>query len=116
MTVSDVAATLRKVSALRSLCLRLPHAPTPAEARLLERFEALATAPARATAGDLDAIAAGLRNWWRGGRPADIRRLASELPKNVIESDRRLVTFRLAAEQHAVVGSLKRDSKPVRPR
>src|SRR2546428_1150181 len=70
MPPPDIATTLRKVSALRSLCLRLPHVPTPAEKRLLERFEALTAAPTRATAADMEAIAVGWSGWGRGGHNA----------------------------------------------
>ena len=33
----DATAAIRKVSALRALCLRLPHLPTPAEVERLRR-------------------------------------------------------------------------------
>src|SRR5438874_6000 len=86
MTPPDIATTLRKVSALRSLCLRLPHVPTPAEKRLLERFEALTAAPTRATAADIEAIAVGWSGWWRGGNTAAVLDMAARIPVDLIEA------------------------------
>src|SRR5438094_10584838 len=85
MTPHDIATTLRKVSALRSLCLRLPHVPTPAEKRLLERFEALTAAPTRATAADMEAIAVGWSGWWRGGNTGEVLDMAARIPADPIE-------------------------------
>src|SRR5881628_442165 len=85
MTPPDIATTLRKVSALRSLCLRLPHVPTPAEKRLLERFEALTAAPTRATAADMEAIAVGWSGWWRGGNTGEVLDMAARIPVDLIE-------------------------------
>ncbi|MBI2015069.1 MAG: hypothetical protein HYS77_05975, partial [Candidatus Rokubacteria bacterium] len=65
MAPPDVSTTLRKVSALRALCLRLPHLPTPGEQALLRRFEALVAAPETAIDADIEALAAGWRRWWR---------------------------------------------------
>jgi len=86
MTPHDIATTLRKVSALRSLCLRLPHVPTPAEKRLLERFEALTAAPTRATAADMEAIAVGWSGWWRGGNTGEVLDMAARIPVDLIEA------------------------------
>lgn len=97
MTVADVATAVRKVSALRSLCLRLPHVPTPAEAKLLQRFEALVAAPERATAGDVDVTAAGWRRWWRAGRHAELLEMKLRLPPDVIDSGSELPLLAQAA-------------------
>src|SRR5438876_12223532 len=84
MTPPDIATTLRKVSALRSLCLRLPHVPTPAEKRLLERFEALTAAPTRATAADMEAIAVGWSGWWGGGNTGEVLDMAPRCADDII--------------------------------
>src|SRR5207245_9728907 len=84
MTPHDIATTLRKVSALRSLCLRLPHVPTPAEKRLLERFEALTAAPTRATAADMEAIAVGWSGWWRSGNTGKVLDMAARILVDLI--------------------------------
>jgi hypothetical protein len=76
----DAAATLRTVSALRALCLRLPHLPTPAEAERLRRFEWLVQRPEAITPGDADALAAGWRRWWRDGRWREIAGMAASVP------------------------------------
>ena len=93
----DVAATLRTVAALRTLCLRLPHVPTPAELAQLQRFEMLAAAPDSATADDIEPLLAGCRHWWREGRVDRLTELAERLPAPLVEADRRLASFLLAA-------------------
>src|SRR2546428_172987 len=100
MTPPDIATTLRKVSALRSLCLRLPHAPTPAETRLLELFEALVAAPERAAVVDLDAIAAGWHYWWREGQYAQLLEMRSRLSSGLTDDDRDLSALAQAAMRH----------------
>lgn len=97
MITPDVGGTLRRVSALRALCLSLPHVPTPLETTQLERFAVLVTAPGSATAHDLPALAAGWRRWWREGRAADIAAMAERLPAGLVESDRDAVTYAAAA-------------------
>lgn len=98
MTPPDIATTLRKVSALRSLCLRLPHLPTPAEARLRQRFEALVAAPERATVDDVDVTAAGWRQWWRAGRHVELLEMKVRLPSDVIDSGSELPLLAQAAK------------------
>lgn len=93
MTARDVSATLRKVSALRALCLRLPHLPTPKEQTLLRRFEILVAAPQTASADDTEALAVGWRRWWREGRRAALRGMAQGLPAGLVERDRRLASY-----------------------
>ena len=92
----DVASTLRKVSELRALCLRLPHLPVAEERRHLGRFAQLARHPESATASDVDAIAAGWRQWWREHRLEALSDMVRATPPALIESDRRLATFALA--------------------
>ncbi len=99
MTPRDVAARLRRVAALRTLCLGLPHVPTPSELERLRRFEALVSAPATATEGDIDALAAGCRRWWREGRVDRLAALIDRLPGGLVERDRRLASFAVAARQ-----------------
>ncbi len=92
----DVASRLRAVSELRRLCLSLPHVPTPAERRLLVRFERLAKAPETAAAADVDAIAVGWRAWWRARRVEEIVTMARRVPRVLIDRDRRLATYAAA--------------------
>ena len=99
MTGRDVATTLRTVAALRTLCLRLPHLPTPTEAERLRRFEAMAESPESATDENIETIAVGWRRWWRAGQAERLRQMAKKLPEELIESDRRLASYRRAAER-----------------
>lgn len=99
MKSGDVASTLRAVAGLRALCLSLPHLPTPAERERLCRFEAIAAAPDLITEDDLEAVAAGWRQWWRNGRHDLILQMATRLPARLVEQDRRLASFLLAAKQ-----------------
>ncbi|MBI2204308.1 MAG: hypothetical protein HYU41_10715 [Candidatus Rokubacteria bacterium] len=94
----DVGAALRAASVLRRLCLSLPHLATPSEARLLARFHQLTTAPEGVTTGDIDALAAGWRTWWRAGRVAELSAMAERVTRAVIDSDRRLATYAVAAQ------------------
>jgi hypothetical protein len=98
MIQSDVSAVLRAVSALRALCLGLPHLPTPAEAEQLRRFDALAASPGSATERDRDALAAGWRLWWRTGQLDRLRDMAKRLPPQLVEGDRDLSSYARAAE------------------
>lgn len=95
----DVDWRMRKVAALRALCLTLPHEATPAETERLQRFDELARAPDLATAADLDAIVTGWRAWWRQGRLAEILAMAARLPGTIVEHDRRATTYVAAARQ-----------------
>ena len=93
----DVAAVLRKVSALRALCLRLPHLTTPAERKLLRRFDALVVSPSAATDADTEALVAGWRQWWREGRTDALCAMADRLPAGTTERDRDLAAYLGAA-------------------
>jgi hypothetical protein len=93
----NATAAIRKASALRALCLRLPHLPTPAEIARLGRCESLAGTPESATAADVDALAAGWRSWWRRGETERLRAMALRVPARLINSDRRLATYAHAA-------------------
>lgn len=99
MMPRDAAAALRAVAALRALCFALPHLPTPVETERLGRFEALMAAPGSATDADVEALAAGWRRWWREGRTDRLVRMARELPVGLVERDRRLASFVLAARR-----------------
>ena len=101
MASPDAATTLRKVSALRALCLQLPHLPTEAEQTLLLRFQALVGAPHTASEDDTEALAAGWRQWWREGRSDALRAMADGLPAGLVERDRRLASYLAAARDTA---------------
>jgi hypothetical protein len=96
MTGEEVAARLATVSALRALCLRLPHVPTPTEIARLTRFDALVDAPEDATERDIEALVAGWSRWWRQGRPAEISAMARRVDAALIDSDRRLASLAVA--------------------
>jgi hypothetical protein len=100
--VRDVAMTLRRVAALRALCLSLPHVPTPTESALLHTFEMLARAPQSAVDGDAEAIAAGWRAWWRGGEHRRIAEMAAALPVSLVGGDRGLATYADASRRSPV--------------
>jgi hypothetical protein len=92
----DATAAIRKVSALRALCLRLPHLPTPAEAARLRRCEALAVSPESATRADVEALATGWRRWWHLGETERLRAMAARVPSDLIDADRRLAQYACA--------------------
>lgn len=96
MTPPDPAARLRKASALRALCLRLGHLPTETESRRLRRFEDLVAAPQAAGPDDTEALIAGLRQWWRGGKVAALWDLVARLPHDIVDLDQRLQTLTAA--------------------
>ncbi len=98
MTPPNVSAALRKVSALRTLCLRLPHHATPAERAHLRRFEALIQEPHRATGGDLEALVAGWRQWWREGNVRALHEMAQRVPPPLVAQERQLAALQLAAQ------------------
>jgi hypothetical protein len=97
MTPGDATATLRKVAALRDLCLALPHVPTPLEQERLTRFDQLASSTAGVSDDDVEALVAGWRRWWREGRSDAIAAMAARLPVSLVDGDRRLATYVVAA-------------------
>jgi hypothetical protein len=97
MTGDEVAARLTTVSALRELCLRLPHIATPMEIARLQRFDALVPAPEGATQDDVEALVAGWSGWWREGRSSELADMARRVNAVLVASDRRLATFATAA-------------------
>ena len=99
MKSRDVASTLRAVAGLRALCLSLPHLPTPAEQERLRRFEALTTTPDSVTEDDIEVLAVGWDRWWRSGQFDRIVAMAAKLPTGLIERDRRLASFLIAAKK-----------------
>jgi hypothetical protein len=96
MTSEEVTVRLRAVSALRTLCLRLPHVPTPTEIARLKRFEVLVETPERATERDVEALVAGWSGWWREGRTAELSEMAQRVDSALIDSDRGLASFAVA--------------------
>lgn len=101
--ILDATTAIRKASALRALCLRLPHVPTPAEIRQLRRFEALAASPESVTGADVEALVAGWRRWWSEGKKEHLRAMAARLPAGLIDGDRRLALYAYALR--ALTGS-----------
>jgi hypothetical protein len=99
MTGADIAPTLRKVAALRALCLRLPHLATPAERASLARFEGLVAAPHTATLSDVEVLVTGWRAWWRAQQHDPMRAMAERLPRDLVEHDRRLAMYRMAVNR-----------------
>ncbi|OGL17104.1 MAG: hypothetical protein A3F92_12440 [Candidatus Rokubacteria bacterium RIFCSPLOWO2_12_FULL_71_22] len=97
MTARDATLALRKVAALRALCLRLPHLPTPAEQERLRQFETLVASPEAATDVDVDALVVGWRRWWLTGRIDLLLAMASRLPAALAERDLRLAGYLQAA-------------------
>ncbi len=97
MAPRDISSTLQKVSALRALCLRLPHLPTPTEQKLLRRFEILVASPSTASETDTEALAVGWRQWWRDARSEALCAMAERLPAGLVERDRRLASYLSAA-------------------
>jgi hypothetical protein len=95
--ILDATAAIRKASALRALCLRLPHVATPTEMTRLRRFEALADSPVSATGGDVEALVAGWRRWWYEGESERLCAMAARLPAGFVDGDRRLAHYACAA-------------------
>jgi uracil-DNA glycosylase len=91
------ADVLREVSALRALCLRLPHLETPSERRRLARFERIVTRPAEATHADAEAIAAGWARWWRRGDRARLLDMSRWIAPAIVDGHRTLATLSVAA-------------------
>lgn len=99
MRAHDAEATLRAISSLRALCFSLPHLPTPAETHRMKRFATLETTPELAGFEDTETVLTGWRQWWRDGRAADLISMAGRLPPTLVESDRRLASYALAARE-----------------
>ena len=97
MTSDELTTRLATVSALRTLCLRLPHLATPTELERLKRFDALVDAPERATEADVEPLAAGWSCWWREGRTVELAEMTRRLPPALVDSDRRLATLATAS-------------------
>jgi hypothetical protein len=95
--ILDATTAIRKASALRALCLRLPHMPTPAELGRLKRFGELETSPETATIGDVEALISGWRRWWYQGETERLRAMAARMPAALTQCDRRLALYACAA-------------------
>ena len=70
-----------------------------AEARRLKRFEALAASPDSAGRDDLEAVLTGWREWWRQGRADDLLAMGARLPAALVQEDRRLASYLVAARE-----------------
>lgn len=97
----SVGKTLMTVSALRRLCLTLPHAPTPREVRRLERFERLRKGGVPLGEGDIDALRTGLRDCWRRQDAGTLREMAPRISSELLERDRWLQSFVVAARERS---------------
>jgi len=95
--ILDAATAIRKASALRALCRRLPHISTPAELARLQRFGELETFPETATIGDVEALISGWRRWWYQGETERLSAMAARVPAALMYSDRRLALYACAA-------------------
>ena len=93
-----VGDVLTAISALRRLCLALPHAPTPDERRRLERFERLRGGAAPLRDEDIEALRTGLRHCWLSGNAGTILEMAPRIPSELLERDRWLQSFMVAAQ------------------
>src|SRR5438552_16391240 len=82
--VTDAERILKKVGALRSLCVRLPHLETPAETLLINSFDALASGPDRLTENDRDAVVVGWRRSWRTAETENVRRMAQRMDGHIV--------------------------------
>ena len=98
---ADAESRLRRAAALRALCRRLPHLPTPAEQARLRRYEELRTSPLEATVQDTEAVVAGWEALWRCGSTAGILEVARALPPELVAGDRRLQSLLAAAQTAA---------------
>jgi hypothetical protein len=95
----DATRAIRKASALRALCLKLPHVPTPAEMSRLRRFDELAAVPESATADDIEALAEGWRHSWFEGERERLHVMAVRLPAGLVDGDRRLALYAYAVRR-----------------
>ena len=93
----SVGETLMTISALRRLCLALPHAPTPYEARQLQRFQRLHQDVAPLNTADIEPLRAGLRHCWRHGDAKALREMIARIPADLLARDRWLQSFAVAA-------------------
>ena len=93
-----VGDVLRSISALRTFCLALPHAPTPVEIRQIERFERLRRGAASLTGQDIDALRSGLRDCWHRGVTTAFLEMAARIPADLVDRDRWLQSFVVAAQ------------------
>src|SRR5437867_1671144 len=84
-------------TALRALCVRLPHLATEDERRELELFTTLATDPRSVTENDVRALVAGWSAWWRQGPVDRICGMADQIPADLHMSMRELATLSTAA-------------------
>jgi len=101
--VEDVLVT---IAALRRLCLTLPHALTPDEARRLDRFERLRQGAAPPSEEDIEALRTGLRHCWRRGDAGTLREIAARIPSDLLDRDRWLQSFMVAT--HALAPAPER--------
>lgn len=97
----SVGETLMTVSALRRLCLTLPHAPTPREVRRLERFERLRRGAASLSGDDVETLRTGLRDCWRSQETGTLLEMAARIPPELLERDRWLQSFVVAARERS---------------
>ena len=90
--------TLTTISALRRLCLVLPHAPTPEAVRRLERFERLRRGGAPLSDDDIETLRTGFRHCWRRRDAGTLREMAARIPVELLARDRWLQSFVVATQ------------------
>ena len=112
MKVHDVGAVLRAISSLRALCLSLPHLPTAAESDRMRRFATLRSTPELAGLEDTESVVTGWRQLWCDGRTDDLLAMARRLPPALVEGDRRLASYALAAREVSPRSSMPHTGPP----
>ena len=96
-----VGDVLSAISALRRLCLSLPHASTSGEVQRLERFERLREGAVSLNEEDLEALRTGLRQCWRSRDTQTLRQMAARIPAAFLDRDRWLQSFVVAARERS---------------
>jgi hypothetical protein len=65
----------------------------------MKRFATLQGTPELAGLEDTETVLTGWRQWWRDGCTDDLLAMASRLPSALVEGDRELASYALAARE-----------------